>query len=335
MKKILLSLLSFSALTVSAQLTQSNHAFVAGDTYSTVPCNTVGISPGAGGAGATWNYSVTPSTTVTTNYAASTSTNTAYNPANIFVTAGSNNSSYYLASSTELKYFGGDMVINTFNLNFIYSSPAYYAVYPMSLNTTTTVATSGSVTATAPLAGSGTFSGSCTVLADGTGTLVLPSKTFTDIIRVKTNQDIVATISSITATVNTEVYDYYSPSASKAPILTINTSTINSIMGSSTQTFVTAISNYSVVGVNENQKSTIELSVYPNPSSTVVNFETQSQEAYSILAFDVTGRMISNAKFELGKAQLNLDNIAKGVYIYQVVNKQNETLKTGKFNVSK
>lgn len=335
MKKLLLSILSLSALTVSAQLTQSNHAFVAGDTYSTVPCNTVGISPGAGGTGATWNYSITPSTTVTTDYAASTSTNTAYNPANIFVTAGTNNNSYYLASSTELKYYGGDMVMNMFNMNFIYTSPAYYAVYPMSLNTTTTVATSGSATATSPLSGSGTFNGSCTVLADGTGTLVLPSKTFTDIIRVKTNQDIVATISLLTATVNTEVYDYYSPSASKAPILTINTSTIISSLGTSTQTFVTALSNYDVVSVQESQKSTIELNVFPNPASNIVNFTTLSLEAAKVLVYDVTGKLVSTTTFDIGKSHMNASHLPSGLYIYQVVNKENVTLKTGKFNVSK
>ncbi|MES2763390.1 MAG: T9SS type A sorting domain-containing protein [Bacteroidota bacterium] len=335
MKKTLLSLSILFSVAASAQLTQANHAFAAGDKYSTVPSNTTGIVPGAGGAGATWNYStMTVNASPIVSYTAATSSNAAYNPANIAVSGGANNTSYYLSSASDLKYYGGDITAAGAVVNVKYSNPAIVALYPMGLNTTTTSITSGTAAVTTPFPISGAFSGTCHVIADGTGTLILPLKTFTNTIRVVTSQTIIA--ASLSTTVNLVVYDYYSTDASKAPILTINTSTLNSSFGGqSEQTAITVQKDYEVVGINESTKASIQLSVFPNPASSVINFSTESMEAVKVIAYDVTGKVVATEALEMGKAKMNLNNLSAGAYMYHVTDKNNQVLKAGKFNVAK
>ena len=337
MKNLLLLSFTFLTLLGSAQtLTQANHAPAVGNPiYAMYQCDSAGISPGGSGAGQNWNYAITEHLSILNTYTTNASSNVAFNPADVSVSSATNNTVYYKSSPSALNYYGGDISIAAFDLNVKYTSPAVVAIYPMSLNSTTTSATSGSVNVISPLPTSGTFNGSCVVTADATGTLTLPAKTFTNVIRVVTSQTLSANIAG-GATVNLLVYDYYSTDASKAPILTINTSTISSLIGgTSTQTIVSVQKNYDVVGLNEFQKSNIELSVFPNPSTNVVNFSTSSLEADKVSVFDITGKIIATEVMEMGKAKMNTANFANGVYLYQVTDKNNQILTTDKFNVNK
>lgn len=339
MKKTLLSLSILFSFAVNAQLTQSNHAPAIGDPiFGTYQCDSTGITPGASGAGATWNYSVVPHISVLNTFTTSASTDISYNPADIAVSSAANNTLYYKSSATELNYYGGDLAIATFDLKVKYSSPAIVAIYPMSLNSTTTSITGGTINVTSPIPASGTFTGNCIITADATGTLTLlsalPTKTFTNTIRVTTSQTISSSIGG-GVTVNYIVYDYYSADDSKAPIFTINTSTITSGFGTSTQTIVTVLKNYNDVSVKEKSKNAIELSVFPNPASNFINFTTLSTEAVKILVFDVTGKIIASELMETGKAKMNTGSLTSGVYLYHVIGKNNQVLTTGKFNVTK
>ncbi len=305
-------------------------------TFGTYQCDSTGITAGGNGSGQSWNYaSLTEHLSTLKTYSTLTSFNAAYNPADVSVGSGPNNTLYYRSATTKLNYYGGDLTIGAFVLNVKYANPAIFALYPMSLNSSTTSITSGSINATAPLALSGTFNGTCNVTADATGTLTLPSKTFTNVIRVVTSQTISSTLAG-GATVNLLVYDYYSPDNTKAPLFSINTSTISSLLGgTSIQTLVNVMQNYNVVGVNETQKLNIELSVFPNPATTIINFSTASLEATKIIAFDMTGKIVATEAFEMGKSKINTSNLSSGVYMYQVMDKNNQTLTTGKFNVNK
>ena len=104
---------------------------------------------------------------------------------------------------------------------------------------------------------------------------------------------------------------------------------------SSTQTFVTVLKDYVTVGVKENSKESIELSVFPNPSNSFINFNTASLEASKIIAYDVTGKIVLTEIFENGKVKLDVSNFIGGIYLYTVIDKNNQTLKSGKFNVTK
>lgn len=335
MKKTLLSIFTIIGLAASAQITEANHAPMNGDRpFETLQCDSLSIAPGSSGSGQVWNYStLVEHLSVLKSYTTLTSIDASYTPADVKVSSGSANTNYYRSATTKLNYFGGDLSIATVVLNVKYATPAVVALYPMSLNSTTTSITGGTVNATSPIPLSGAFNGTCVVTADGTGSLVLPSKTFSNVIRVVTTQTLVA--SSLGTTVYLLVYDYYSPNDSKAPIFTINTSTVSSGFGVSEQKIVTVQKNYNIVGINETQKSNVELSVFPNPASNLINFSTTNTEAAQVIAFDVTGRVIVTEVLEMGKAKMNLSNFSTGVYLYRLVDKNKQTLTTGKFNVSK
>jgi hypothetical protein len=335
MKKTLLSLSLLFTLAANAQLTQANHAPAVGNPiYATYQCDSTAIISGAIGANQTWNYPISGLNSLNT-FTTAASTDITFNPANVSVSSATNNSSYYLASSTDLKYYGGVFSINGNVFTVKYSSPAIFALYSMSLNTSTTSITSGSVIA---LNQNGTFNGNCNVTADATGTLVLPAKTFTDVIRVNTVQTLTASLlgGALTVTLTYNNYDYYETSASKAAIFSISTSTLaSSAAVPSFQKIVTVQKDYDIVGIKENQRLDIQLSVFPNPASNLINFTTSSTEAFKIIAFDVAGKIVASEIIETGKVKMNTDNFASGVYIYQVIGKNNEILTSGKFNVAK
>ena len=352
MKKTLLSLSILFSLGASAQLTQANQAPTVGFNYDLFQCDTAGVTGGATGAAATWNFTTLNTTTVAiANYSTIASSNASYPSADVSVTASTADVAYYKSSATDLKYYGGDLNFGLVSGTINYSNPAIYATYPMAFNTTTTSTPSGSVTV---FGNTGPIGGTVTVIADGTGTLNLDApgaaagttlKSFTDVVRVKTTEALFGNVTlafppiTITFTVNRVNYDFYSPSASKAPILSIAnfTANLSSASGPTVNIAknVTVQNNYNIVGIKEAQKASIELTVYPNPAATVVNFATSSAEAVKVLAFDVTGKLVATEVLEMGKAKMNLSNLSNGIYIYHVVDKNNQVLKSDKFNVSK
>ena len=329
MKKTLLSILTFIGFASSAQLTQLNHAPTPGHNFGTYQCDS--LNPGSAGSGVIWNFAtLNLHTAMLKNYIVGTSTSSVYPSANIAVGSAINNTFYYASTATNLNYYGGNISANGVDATLNYGTPAVFASYPMSFGTSTTSATAGTVYVTSPFPTSFNFTGNCSVLADGIGTLVLPAKTFTNVMRVATSQTISSSIN-----VNSINYDYYDISISRYPILTIATSTISSLAGTSAQTVTTILSNYDVVKVNENEKSSIEFTFFPNPAANLINFTTTSTEATKIIAFDVTGKIIGTELIESGKTKMNTSNFATGVYMYHVLGKYNQVLKSGKFNVSK
>ena len=336
MKKTLLSIaIIISAASQAQTLTQANSAPVAGNSYTTYQCDSTGISAGASGAGQTWNFSsIITHSSIAKAYISSVNSNTVYAPADVYVNSTTSpDNSYYKSTSSDLKYYGGNFMISTFAVSLTYTVPSIKAIYPMSLNTTTSSAVSGSVTLNG--SANGTFTGNSGVTADATGTLVLAGKTFTDVIRVVTTQVLNASLSIGTGTVTQLTYDYYSAAAAKAPIFSISTSTIVSFAGTSTQTLVTILKDYPTASINEAQQANTELNVFPNPSSSFVNFNTTNVEATKVIAYDLTGKMVVSELIEFGKAKMNVHTLSNGLYLYTVIGKNNQVLTTGKFNVSK
>lgn len=334
MKKLLLSIsFTLSLAGVAQTLTQANHAPAVGNpVYGMYQCDSTGISPGSTGAGQNWSYNVSGLNTLQT-YTTQASANAAFNPADVAVTSATNNTSYYKSSASNLAYYGGDISISSIDLTVKYASPAIYAVYPMSLNTTTTSITSGSVTV---FGQNGTFNGTCTATADATGTLALPARTFNNVIRVNTVQYLTANIGGfITSTITLNNYDYYESSSSKAPIFTISTSTISSsIGGSSTQTITSVLKDYDVVSVKETTK-TIELSLYPNPATSFIELMTESKDVAQVTVYDLSGKVVAKHAMETGKTKVNLEHLSAGNYLYSVSDKNNNTLKNGSFIINK
>jgi hypothetical protein len=204
--------------------------------------------------------------------------------------------------------------------------------YPASFSTTTSDSTAGSSTI-------GDFTGNTNTFVDGVGSLQLAAKTFTDAIRVKTVETFTIPVVLFGMTLYTNLnktkYDYYSLSASRHPILSIDSTFLTSLAGSDVQKYVILQKDYDIVSINENKIDNIQLSVFPNPAINSINFTTTSTEATKVVAYDISGRLMSAELIESGKAKMTTSNFISGLYIYQVVGKYNQILTTGKFTVSK
>lgn len=327
---------------VSAQtLTQGNHAPANGDMFSTQQCDSLNINPGASGAGALWNFgALTIHTSVTKNYTVVPSTTSGYPSNALSVASSANNQSYFVPSAVDLTYYGGDISAGTVAAKLTYSSPAIAAIYPMSLNTTSTAAIGGSINITSPTSLQGTFTGNSTTLADGSGTLTLPggsAGTFTNVLRVVTSQTLNYTTSLVSGVVTQKSYDYYMQGI-KPSLLTINTTTITSSLTSpSTQTLVTVNKDYLTLGPSTGiakQNVAAGISVYPNPASAVVNFSTEQKEIKTVQIFDITGKLVEKQTLVDGSLKLDVSDYTKGLYLYSLLNQSDEVVKVGKLTVN-
>lgn len=343
--------IAFGVFTTKAQLTQTNHAPIATDTYTNNQCDSTNITIGAGGANAVWNYSSVPvRTNISISYAGSSNpTTSAFPNADVKITSSlASDTYYYKSTANDLGFYGGGISLSTAVAILNYSAPAIFAQYPMSLNSTNTNSIAGTFSITSPLTVPGTFTGSCTYSVDGTGTITLPgpSNSYTNVMRVVTTQTMELTTSLTTGTLTQKSYNYYS-SGVKAPIFTINTGTlVIPLFGNFSETMVyinkdavktatTAPPTQTYVTIAESASQSITIQLYPNPANSLVNLVTENAPSANLVSvFDITGKLVEKQYLIEGKVKLNTSEYQSGLYIYSISSKSGETLKTGKFTVT-
>ncbi len=318
----------FGGLTVSnAQLlTQSNHAPVVGDKYDMYEIDSTGVTPGASGGSAIWNFTATPTRTtilVTNNYttAASITSGSIYPVASV---AKVNNSgkNFYTSSGTALNFWGGNITIQTTSADYVFSNAAIQAKYPMSLGTTTNSAFTGTVYSAL---GNGSISnGTATCLGDGTGTLNLPLRSFSNVIKVMTYTKFEFAVSIATGTVTQLNYDYYSP-LTKFPLFTITSSTISSNLAADVYSTIALLNkDYQYVGINESVKEIASLNIFPNPAKNNFTLSFVNENA-DIVSYELTNTLGQSIKKEnLGNEKglvnynINITDVQAGVYFVKV-----------------
>ncbi|PBQ31448.1 hypothetical protein CNR22_06620 [Sphingobacteriaceae bacterium] len=343
MKKIYFTILSFFAVVaVNAQLTQANHAPANGETYQMYRCDSIATTSGASGADVSWNYAtITTFSNLVRSYTAATTSNANYPQANINLASAANDLSYLASATSSLGYYGGNISVGTIAGSINYTAPAIYASYPMSLNTTTTSVTGGSISITSPFPTTGTFAGSSSAMVDASGTISLPGGiTYTDVVRVVTNQTLNITTQFAPATVFQRNYEWFAAGV-KAPVFTIMTATATVLGNTTTQTVVARNKNLTApptgtttVGLDENTGVNIQFSAFPNPSNTFVNFATNHPDANTVSVFDITGKLVEKQNLNEGKSKVDVSSFNKGLYLYSISSKEGKTLKSGKITVS-
>ncbi|PHX82058.1 MAG: hypothetical protein CK539_06535 [Flavobacteriales bacterium] len=97
--------------------------------------------------------------------------------------------------------------------------------------------------------------------------------------------------------------------------------------------FIDAISFSGYNGINEGLMSN-SVSVYPNPSSNITNFDVISENAHKVIAYDLMGREVNWTMINNKRAKLSTYNMTPGVYTYSIVTAENEVLSYGKFAVA-
>ena len=92
-------------------------------------------------------------------------------------------------------------------------------------------------------------------------------------------------------------------------------------------------------GINEHPSSN-DIIVYPNPATDYISIIADVNDAFSVVAYDGTGRTVASIMLNQSMAGMNrkggiinTSSLSSGLYSYSVFNKTGTILRTGKFNV--
>ncbi len=89
--------------------------------------------------------------------------------------------------------------------------------------------------------------------------------------------------------------------------------------------------NSSVAGIKNSFKESI--SMYPNPATTVLTIDTKAENIHSISFIDVLGKSVLYQELKGVRNEVNLEGLAKGMYVVSFFNDQNEIISTQKLSV--
>lgn len=326
MKKFLLVLLALVSVTANSQTVVLTKAFnepAIGDDDTRRALDTsaftTGLPTNVTGANVVWNYTnLNPRTPVfiTSYVPPSVSTSSASFPGCTVVQQDAGPTYTFLKSTstptTQTEILG--LILSTYSLTF--SNSAIAAIYPMSFGANITDNFSGAVSA---FSQNGNCTGTIVTTADGSGTLMLPGGlTFTDVLRVKSVQNLSFTQGFIPlGTAKQTTYSYYHASE-KFPILSINYSSIK-LLTSPTPTVTgvaTGIFDKFPVGLKENVLDNSALNIYPNPAAAELNITLdRSYLPNETRIYSQLGQLVYQKDYS---ATVDLSALQSGIYFLEV-----------------
>lgn len=328
MKRHLLTILAFAALTASAQapsLTTANQPTIGtSQTYYVADSNAANFDATVG-ANVTWDYSLL------TGYS-----NTAVEQ---ILDASTTAQASTFNTSTHADELQGNLTlfetVNTDSLmaqGYFFSEPSLGDVtaeftnnemkvmeYPFTFGDSYTDSINGTILVPAIIAIPFPYAGNVTVTADGYGTLLLGGSTYTDVLRIKTSEASIAqTGISGDIPVNRTQYFYYQPSTSNFPIM-MHVTLDAAGTGASV---VYSVEN--LVSVDELANS-INVGVYPNPVADVLNIEVNAASPAStqLSIKNVLGQTVysNSLNINIGKnvETIDMSTLKKGIYLVDIV----------------
>ena len=83
------------------------------------------------------------------------------------------------------------------------------------------------------------------------------------------------------------------------------------------------------VNISENEAGFGSIKVYPNPANSILNVEvnTINGEDANITLYNVLGEMVANTSTADTRATINVDNLAKGMYLLKITSSKGSTTK--------
>jgi len=109
------------------------------------------------------------------------------------------------------------------------------------------------------------------------------------------------------------------------PIITTSTSQNTTL----TQGFQQ--SNLEITTINEKVVDDIAVDVFPNPVVDLITISnTNNKEGLSVRLMDLNGKVIEYDQLNATKQEYNLSNLQTGVYLVEVLNSENLSIKTFK-----
>lgn len=86
---------------------------------------------------------------------------------------------------------------------------------------------------------------------------------------------------------------------------------------------------YNTTGISD-AESNVELSIFPNPVSNLLQIENKTSETLFLNVFEITGKNLLIAELQPGKNTISITEFSDGIYFYQVINLTGKILKTEK-----
>jgi len=315
----LLLFTSFGAFPQGPTLSSSNSAPQPGDSFKRYNADTTGVLPGDSGAGKIWNFSNLDiqTTYVAYNYVApSVTPYGALFPDATVSYANDPVYGYYKVTSSEYETIGMSSSVNS----WIYSDPEVMFTYPFSYGSNLV----DSLYATSFYLGINHYRiGTRTTVADGYGTLILPSGRYNNLLRVKVIQNYSDSSSTNVVHVYGVTYSWYD-GVNKTPALTISTFS-NTVGGSTTSIKMVNVSS-AVDGVADNKKIQESIVLYPNPANNKVSItlpETWATIENIISVYNTRG-LLMLLKHACDKSiELDISTLPVGIYIINITGNAN------------
>ena len=328
MKKYLLFSLaviaSIQAAFAQPVLTAANSNPVAGDHFTNHTCIATGILQGAAGAAVTWDYhTLTDTGTVLGDFVtcASTPYCDSFAGSNLATGTGMGASadySYYI-TNTNVWEVTGNLSGGAYTY---YSKPDVIHQYPVVYNTSFLDTNISFSSSSSPVIGYGIIRDSNKI--DGYGTLILPSGTYTNVLRQFRISADYGSIpdSALTYYGTYEVYYWYAPDF-HFPLLEI---VFDSSSGTGWSAHFVAYATKAttdVTAINTNEMSVV---VSPNPASNVIHlkFSLDNSRSAIITLTDITGRnaaTITGDKLNNGMNDITIpvSGLPEGMYILHLI----------------
>ena len=321
MKKIIVILLSIIFCNINGQtLTQTFNEPKVGDVDKVWDIDTsayfAGLPITTTGSNVVWNFTslVTGSVSLLT-YLTPTAVPSATAYTGCSMVLEDNGSYTFLKSvtspSAQTELLGLDIGFGSVKL----TNSAIAAKYPVSYGYNETDQVSGSFSSTIT---NGTCSGNMVTVADGSGTLNLPSGvSLTNVLRLKSVLNITLTAFFIpVATAKRTVYSYYH-STKKFPILNITYTEVGATASTPSVTGVVTGNYFVLIGEAENERLTNKsVNFYPNPVQNSLNFTNVNQlKSGEIKIYNQLWELVLNKPFE---NQVDISELESGIYYYQI-----------------
>ena len=324
MKTLLLApvlILSARASLAQPTLTASTTNPVAGESFSQSACGVSSFTMGGSGAAVTWDLSgLTPISTDTLVYLGCAASGLCDSFAGASLASlGGSNMQFYSTDASSFALTG----VNIPGGNVYYSTPRKKIIYPATYN----------ITALEPYAfsrpGFDSYGyGTDSITVDAYGTLILPTGTFTNVLRVHTisisiDSNIVSGTTYVD-TFRTDVYSWYTP-GTHSPLLSM----FYDFGGLTGTPELAQIFYYKLLppgtGVASTPAQDNDLVLYPNPATTELHcrLALASDDIISIEIMDVLGQVVNPTTLQKASTGINtitsdLTGFRAGLYFLQI-----------------
>ncbi|NDC42735.1 MAG: hypothetical protein EBZ77_14505, partial [Chitinophagia bacterium] len=276
MKKALLLFLSVVAvagsLLAQPTLTAATNSPVAGDVFFSHTCDTTGVRTGATGASVTWNFAGLSATGSIDTFGLVPCSATPYCgmfPGSSLASpsGGGSDFTYFKSTSTTFEAMGNVSTMDT----TVFSDPEVQTYFPMTYN-------SGYYDTSLVIGTGYQYRFHDSFRCDGWGTLVLPTGTYNNVLRIRQTTTMLIDIFGFTTSSSWDTYTWYR-SGFHFPLLSVSCDTTGPTQAPANVAYYT---NFTTAVPDASPRQTA-MRIYPNPASQTLTIEAATGARYDII----------------------------------------------------